>query len=110
METNLKIKTRLGSVLWILLLWSGFAFSSLHAEETVCAVVKIEIKQELTLERQAFDAHMRIDNHMLGIQLDDLSYRCIANCVQNRKTHVLIQFKLMQAPKMALGDYPENSS
>ncbi|MET0028822.1 MAG: Ig-like domain-containing protein [Candidatus Thiodiazotropha sp.] len=30
--------------------------------DTVCAQVKIEIKQELTLERQAFDAMMRISN------------------------------------------------
>ncbi|WAC71442.1 hypothetical protein OU995_17870 [Roseateles sp. SL47] len=33
-----------------------------HAQETVCARVKIEIKQELTLERQAFDAEMKINN------------------------------------------------
>ncbi|MGJ8619154.1 MAG: hypothetical protein ACSHWN_02385 [Methylophilaceae bacterium] len=29
--------------------------NALAAEDTVCARVKIEIKQELTLERQAFD-------------------------------------------------------
>lgn len=33
-----------------------------EAQETVCARVKIEIKQELTLERQAFDAEMKINN------------------------------------------------
>lgn len=33
-----------------------------HAQETSCARVKIEIKQQLTLERQAFDAEMRINN------------------------------------------------
>lgn len=32
------------------------------AGEALCAVVKIQIVQELTLERQAFDAHMRINN------------------------------------------------
>ena len=32
------------------------------AQETVCARVKIEIKQELTFERQAFDAEMKIHN------------------------------------------------
>jgi hypothetical protein len=32
------------------------------AQDTVCAKVKIEIKQELTLERQAFDAEMKINN------------------------------------------------
>lgn len=33
-----------------------------HAQETVCASVKIQIKQQLTLERQAFDAEMKINN------------------------------------------------
>ncbi|CAN7322003.1 hypothetical protein [Rhizobacter sp. LjRoot28] len=33
-----------------------------RAQDTVCARVKIEIKQELTLERQAFDAEMKINN------------------------------------------------
>jgi hypothetical protein len=32
------------------------------AQETVCASVKIQIKQQLTLERQAFDAEMKINN------------------------------------------------
>ncbi len=36
----------------------------LAAQESVCARVKIEIKQELTLERQAFDAEMRITNSL----------------------------------------------
>jgi hypothetical protein len=30
--------------------------------ETICARVKIEIKQELSLERQGFDAMMKITN------------------------------------------------
>ncbi len=46
--------------LWLALLP---LFSNLaQAQETVCAKVKIEIKQELTLERQAFDATMKINN------------------------------------------------
>lgn len=32
-----------------------FAMHGAHAQDTVCARVKIEIKQKLTLERQAFD-------------------------------------------------------
>ncbi len=36
--------------------------SALRADDTVCASVKIEIRQELTLERQAFDAQMKINN------------------------------------------------
>lgn len=45
---------------------SLFAFllpMTADAVETVCARVKIEIKQELTLERQAFDAQMKINNN-----------------------------------------------
>lgn len=45
-----------------LLLLGALAASSAHAQDTVCAKVKIEIKQELTLERQAFDAEMKIHN------------------------------------------------
>ncbi len=33
-----------------------------HADDTVCASVKIQIQQKLTLERQAFDAKMTINN------------------------------------------------
>lgn len=49
---------------WVAL-WIGLVASApLAAQETVCARVKIEIKQELTLERQAFDAEMRITNSL----------------------------------------------
>jgi len=43
------------------------------AEDSVCAEVKIEIKQELTLERQAFEAHMRINNGLSNITLENLA-------------------------------------
>jgi hypothetical protein len=33
-----------------------------YSQGTTCAKVKIQIVQELTLERQGFDAHMRIHN------------------------------------------------
>lgn len=46
-----------------LLAMAGFlAAPGSVAQETVCARVKIEIQQELTLERQAFDAQMKINN------------------------------------------------
>ncbi|QTA86139.1 hypothetical protein [Desulfonema magnum] len=41
-----------------------------HAEDGICARVKIEIRQEMTLERQAFEAHMRINNGLTNITLD----------------------------------------
>ncbi|MFA9460821.1 Ig domain-containing protein [Thiohalorhabdus sp. Cl-TMA] len=40
-----------------------------QAQESLCAQVKIQIEQELTLERQGFDAHMRIKN---GLDTDPL--------------------------------------
>jgi len=43
------------------------------AQETVCAQVKIELKQQLTLERQAFDAQMTINNALEGASLTDVS-------------------------------------
>ncbi|MFH1147590.1 MAG: hypothetical protein V1736_07775, partial [Pseudomonadota bacterium] len=38
-----------------------------------CAGVRIEIVQEMTLERQAFDAHMNINNGLPGITLENIS-------------------------------------
>lgn len=46
--------------------------SSFAADDSVCARVKIEIQQELTLERQAFDAHIRINNGLSHITLENV--------------------------------------
>jgi hypothetical protein len=46
--------------------------SPAHAADTICAEVKIEIRQELTLERQAFDAHMRINNGLSHVTLENV--------------------------------------
>ncbi|MFZ2631238.1 MAG: hypothetical protein WA081_22455 [Desulfosalsimonadaceae bacterium] len=43
------------------------------ALDSLCAVVKIEILQELMLERQAFDAHMRINNGLSNISLENVN-------------------------------------
>lgn len=48
-------------------------FTTAQADESLCASVKIEIAQELTLERQGFDAHMRINNGLVNIPLEDIS-------------------------------------
>jgi hypothetical protein len=56
-----------------LLLLSFFLVSaSLAADDSVCARVKIEIQQEVTLERQGFDAHMRINNGLTQISLENV--------------------------------------
>ncbi len=46
----------------------------IFAEEaaTVCARVKLEILQELTLEREAFEARMSINNGLAGIPIEGL--------------------------------------
>ncbi len=41
-------------------------------DSDVCASVKMEISQELTLERQAFDAHMRINNALSSLTMEDV--------------------------------------
>ncbi|MEW6077426.1 MAG: Ig-like domain-containing protein, partial [Thermodesulfobacteriota bacterium] len=51
----------------------GFWTTSAVAAETFCASVKIEIRQQLSLERQAFDAHMRINNGLSNMDLTDLN-------------------------------------
>jgi hypothetical protein len=43
-----------------------------RAEKAVCARVKIEIEQELTLERSAFDARMTINNGLQGLDLENV--------------------------------------
>ena len=55
-----------------LLLSALFVSSLSFAAESVCAVVKIEIQQELTLERQAFDAMMKINNNLTGVTLENV--------------------------------------
>lgn len=45
---------------------------SAGADDSVCARVKIEILQELTLERQAFVAHMAINNGLTNMALENV--------------------------------------
>lgn len=42
------------------------------ADDTICAKVKIEVKQELALERQAFEAHMHVNNGLAHLALEDI--------------------------------------
>ena len=46
---------------------------SAFSQESVCAQVKIEIPQQLTLEREAFEATMTINNGVVGAALDNIS-------------------------------------
>jgi hypothetical protein len=61
-------------VLVLPLLFALIVFSaSVLAEKSVCAVVKIEIIQELTLERQGFEAELRVANSLDDKALDNIS-------------------------------------
>jgi hypothetical protein len=63
----------IGLFIITLILLSAFPLDSHAAQDSVCARVKIEIRQELTLERQAFDAHMAINNGLTNIALQDVA-------------------------------------
>ncbi|MFH0845147.1 MAG: hypothetical protein V1930_06685, partial [Pseudomonadota bacterium] len=58
------------ALIWPLVIPSPF--QALAADSAVCARVKLEIRQELTLERQAFDAHMAITNGLSHIALENV--------------------------------------
>ncbi|MEZ5302596.1 MAG: hypothetical protein R3F11_18470 [Verrucomicrobiales bacterium] len=51
------------------------AAAAARAQDSICAQVKIEIEQELTLERAAFEARMTISN---GLPTTDLANVAIA--------------------------------
>jgi hypothetical protein len=54
------------------MLFLNLVLDRAHAEVTLCAKVKVEIQQELTLERQAFDAKMVITNGLTDFSLDEV--------------------------------------
>ena len=58
---------------WVLLCLLSASHTAAAAADSICASVKIEIQQELTLERQAFDAHMRINNGLSHIALENVA-------------------------------------
>ena len=61
--------------------WCGVVLSlcswSSTAQETLCAEVKIEILQELTMERQGFEALMRITNSLDTYSLENVSVKVL---------------------------------
>ncbi|MCP4488287.1 MAG: hypothetical protein GY820_13340 [Gammaproteobacteria bacterium] len=58
--------------LLLVLLLTTTPFATAHAE-AYCATVKIEIAQELSLERQAFDAVMKINNGLDTLSIEDVN-------------------------------------
>ncbi len=72
MEKQRRKGNRLPCGVLFLLLVMIPALCAQAAGDDVCARVKIEIQQELTFERQGFDAHMRITNGLAGISLENV--------------------------------------
>ncbi|HEY6898248.1 MAG TPA: hypothetical protein VI279_13380 [Rhodocyclaceae bacterium] len=72
----------------LFLLCLVLGLSSAIAQETVCAQVKIELKQQLTLERQAFDAQATINNALQSASLTDISV--LLKVTEENGTPVLI--------------------
>jgi len=67
-------RSRDGGRLAAAILVSSLVFPlSAWAQLAICAQVKIEILQEMTLEREAFEARMTINNGMPGVALENLS-------------------------------------
>ena len=70
----MKLIIRMIRVYWIMILLTLSVLSSnAHAQETVCAEVKIEILQELTLEGQAFEAKLEIENTLADQTIEDIN-------------------------------------
>src|SRR5712692_5918251 len=69
-----RITSRVGiAYAWLLLIAALFISIPAHAvDPSLCASVKIEIKQELTFERQAFDATMKITNGLDTASLENI--------------------------------------
>jgi len=58
-------------LIYSIIFFSIIAFCS-PSYGSICSEVKIEVRQEMTLERQAFDAHMRINNGLSHITLENI--------------------------------------
>jgi hypothetical protein len=75
-ERSTHIRVRTGW-LWIgLCLLVGVWLSAplrAWADGSVCAEVQLTINQDVTFERQAFEAHLRIKNGLSNLSLEDLS-------------------------------------
>ena len=61
------------AILIFFFLFAFFIIPLYAADESICTRVRIQIDQELTLERQAFDAHMRINNGLSTITLENVN-------------------------------------
>jgi hypothetical protein len=59
-------------IMGVLIACCGWPLTAAFADGSLCAEVQIEIQQDLTLERQAFEARMRINNGLTNITLENV--------------------------------------
>lgn len=69
---SINSSSKKGTLLLLVFALGLFFQSSAFAQQTVCAEVKIEIAQELTIERQAFEAKLRIENTLADKSINDI--------------------------------------
>lgn len=103
--------TRVAGQCLLALAVTVLALPAVQAQETVCASVKIRIKQELTLERQAFDAEMKINNTTDSSVIENVSV--VVKVTEENGTPVAVsedpnnvgaKFFLRVASKQAISD------
>lgn len=70
-------KARRRGILFLLL--AGLCPPYIHAQDTLCAVVKLEILQEAALEREAFDARLALTNNLPTESLQNLKVDVLIN-------------------------------
>lgn len=68
---------KIRNIIWLVLATILFASVSEAQENSVCAAVRIEIRQELAFERQAFEAEMVITNSLDTATLDNVNIEVI---------------------------------
>ena len=84
------------SRLLLLLLLPALISAPVSAQDTVCAEVKIEIVQELTMERQAFEAKLNIENTLADKTL--------------RNIHVSVEFTDADGNAVIATSDPDNTT
>jgi uncharacterized repeat protein (TIGR01451 family) len=67
-----KKRLRFASRLAVIFILGLMPFAPTIAQESICAEVKIEIKQKLSLERQAFDAVLKINNGLADLSVENV--------------------------------------
>jgi len=79
LRTMLRVRNSVGT--WLFVLLAAYVFiafpTRVGAQSAICAEVKIQIDQKVSLERQAFDAALRIRNGLEGVQVERVDVKLV---------------------------------